>query len=307
MPETEAKLIGAIEAGGTKFVCSVGFDNGKELARTTFPTRSPVETEADCHGFFDQFIERYGSYSAFGIGSFGPVCLDRQSAHYGTIQNTPKPGWKGFDYLDSMKRYNCAVSIGTDVDAAALAEFRARNIDGAAPLAYVTVGTGIGVGFANSEGPLHGVSHYELGHIPVPRHPADDFPGRCPFHADCLEGLASGPAIVDRWGDRLDRLPDEVGAKQIIAFYLANLACTITYAHMPRQIVFGGGVLKSSGLIGLIRKQLQRLLGGYLETEQLRRDLSSYIVKPVLEDVAGLAGARQLAISAASDLDEKLI
>ncbi len=302
MTVSRKSFVGAIEGGGTKFVCAVGLDADEFLAHQTIPTSDPAGTGAKIQDFFDMYAAEFGPYDAMGIGTFGPVGIDPEDLSYGVIQKTPKPGWSNFSYPDLLARYDCPLAIKTDVDAAAVGEFAAQQNQGLAPLAYVTVGTGVGVGLANGSGPICGTSHYEIGHIRVPRDGADaQFRGRCPFHHDCLEGLVCGPAIQDRWGGRLDQLPADCGATEIVAGYLAHLAYTITLTHMPRQIVFGGGVAKAAGLISAIRPRLRDLLGDYLQANHLNGDLRNYIVGTQLGNHAGLQGARLLALQAIAD------
>lgn len=286
-------LFGCIEAGGTKFVLGVAQDAETMLDTTRIPTGSPVETLAAAVAYFAQAEEKWGRFFAFGIASFGPVDLDRRSAGWGRIAATPKPGWSGIDLAGPFgRRFDCPVGFDTDVNGAALAEGLWGAAVGADIAIYVTVGTGIGGGALVEERPLHGSRHPEMGHMLPRRHPDDrDFPGICPFHRDCLEGLASGPAISARWGASLSELGPEHPAHEIIAFYLAQLVVASQALMSPRRIVLGGGVLGAPGLLDRVRAQAAHLAGGYFGTD----DYDRLVVSPGLGDRAGLLGALALA------------
>ena len=215
-------LLGGIEAGGTKFVFAVGHTPIEIVARHEIPTRDPETTLAQASEWF----EGQGSISAIGIASFGPVDLDRSSPRWGHITNTPKPGWENCDLAGYFaERFGVPIGFDTDVNGAALAEYQNGAGTGASSLAYITVGTGIGGGLVLDGKAVHGAAHPEMGHI-FPRRHVDDreFEGICPHHGDCLEGLASGPAIKARWGASLSELPADHIAHEIIADYLAQLA-----------------------------------------------------------------------------------
>ncbi|NHK26314.1 ROK family protein [Parvularcula flava] len=292
------KLYGGIEAGGTKFVCAAG--SGPDDIRHTLniPTTAPEETFAACRAFFDRVIDEEGPMAGLGIAAFGPVNVDAASAQYGIVGRTPKPGWPGASYLQAFSGYGVPVKVSSDVSGAALGEYLAQVRvgagQGARSLAYVTVGTGIGAGLVAEGKVLQGTSHYEFGHIYPPRHADDPFAGRCPYHGACLEGLASGPAIMDRWGKSLSELPDDHVAHEIEAFYLAHLAVVITLTHMPEKIIYGGGVMKTPGLIDRVRRKTVELLNAYADGPSAG-DMDVYIVPPGLPDVSGIAGALALA------------
>jgi len=205
----DAVLYGAIEGGGTKFVCAVGPSPTRFLDSTTIPTGNPATTLAECVRFFRAAQARYGRIAAFGFGCFGPIELRPTSAGFGRMMSTPKVGWSGVDVLAPLQSaFQAPIALDTDVGAAALAELRLGAARDLASVAYVTVGTGIGGAVAPNSSAASRLMHAEMGHIPVRRDPRDrDFPGVCPFHGDCLEGLASGPAIRARWGYNLDALP----------------------------------------------------------------------------------------------------
>lgn len=292
------RLIGAVEAGGTKFVAAVADEEGKVLARAVIPTRTPSECFPDLADFFQQASAEHGAIAAFGVASFGPIDIDPRSASYGTFTTTPKPGWSGARFHDVLGQFGAPIVVDTDVNGAALGEVLAGAGQGCDCVAYTTVGTGIGTGVVRFEKPLMGFSHYEAGHIPMPRDAAaDPFAGRCPFHGDCLEGLASGPAIAARWGKSLSELAD-AEAIDLVAGYLAVLAANLVLLHMPDRLIFGGGVMKTPGLIPALRRQTEARLAGYISAPQLDPGLERYIVAPGLGDDAGITGAIALGRSA---------
>lgn len=283
-------MLGAIEAGGTKMVVAVAKTAAQISARAEFPTTTPVETL----GAVREFLAKHAPLEAIGVASFGPVEVNPASPAYGRILKTPKPGWAGADFRAALAPFNCPVTVDTDVNGAALAEWRAAQGRGVANLAYATVGTGIGVGVVRGGATLAGLHHFEMGHIRPARDPArDPFEGCCPFHGACLEGLASGPAIIKRWGKPLSDLgPDAVA---LIARYLGEMCLTIILTHMPDRIVLGGGVMKSAGLIDGVRRETRALLNGYIGADRLSGDLADYIMRPALGDNAGVTGALLLA------------
>lgn len=291
------KLLGAIEAGGTKFVCGIGHEDGTILDRVSFPTTTPEETMGRVHDYFrDKEIE------AMGIGSFGPIDPIPGSPTYGYITTTPKPHWSNFDLVGAvLKAMNCKVGFDTDVNGAALGELRWGAAQGLDNCLYITVGTGIGAGSALNGGLIHGLSHPEMGHILVRRHPDDKYEGTCPYHGDCLEGLAAGPALVKRWGvaNGAD-LPPDHPAWEMEAHYLAQALMNYILVLSPQKIIMGGGVMKQSQLFPLIADKLQTLLNGYVQHPSLREGIADYIVPPGLGDNAGLAGALALADAALS-------
>jgi len=296
----DIKLFGAIEAGGTKFVCAVADASGHLMDTMVIPTTTPVETFSAAQQFFTEkacggAVLSTG-ISGLGIATFGPVEIDPSAPNYGSIQKTPKPGWTGANFINEFSSLNAPIVVDTDVNGACLGELNQGAGRGCKTLAYVTVGTGIGVGIINNGVSLSGMGHYELGHIKPPRDiNRDPFKGRCPFHGDCLEGLACGPAIFDRWGASLSELPSDHDAFDLEAEYLSHLALTVIMSHMPERIIFGGGVMKTSGLYELLRTKTKSLLGGYIGAPALAGDLADYIVPPVLGDHAGITGAVTLA------------
>lgn len=287
-------LLGGIEAGGTKFVCVVGTGPDDIRARTRFATTTPAETLEQTITFFKQQPE---PVTAIGIGSFGPVDLNPASPTYGWITSTPKPGWRHTDILGAIGHaLNVPVAFDTDVNAAVVGEHRwgaARDIDNAL---YLTVGTGIGGGVLVRGQPVHGMMHPEIGHILVRRDPqADPFPGICPFHGDCLEGLACGPAMESRWGVVAHSLPEDHPAWSLEAGYLAQGLVACIYALAPERIVLGGGVMQQAHLFQRIRVEVKSLLNGYLVVPEVQEQIDRYIVPPGLGGEAGVLGALALA------------
>lgn len=292
----EDTLIGAVEAGGTKFVLAVASHEGRIIERARIDTRTPAETFPEMAAFFAAAQAKHAPLSGIGIASFGPIDLERASPTFGAFTTTPKPGWSGARLQDALAGLEVPLAIDTDVNGAALGEWLGGAGQGCETLAYTTVGTGIGTGVLHQGQSRGGISHLEAGHLRPPRDPArDPFAGRCPFHSDCLEGLASGPAIIDRWGASLDSVaatnPDAV---PLIASYLADLAVSLVLLHMPDRLIFGGGVMKAPGLLDSLRAQTEARLGGYVRHDRLDPGLANYIVTPGLGDDAGITGAIEL-------------
>lgn len=296
---TERGLIGAVEAGGTKFVLALATQDGEVLARTRMPTNTPVETWPAMEAFFRDASTEHGAIAAFGVASFGPIDIDPASPAYGTFTTTPKPGWSGARFHDALAGFGAPIMVDTDVNGAAIGEWMAGAGQGCRTLAYTTIGTGVGTGVVRDGVSLAGISHFESGHIlPQHDHGQDPFPGICPFHGDCLEGLACGPAIERRWGKSLDLLgPAEVN---LVASYIAHLASTLVLLHMPDRLIFGGGVMKAPGLIEAVRGQTARKFNGYVQHPRLDDGLETYIVTPGLGDDAGITGAIELGRQALS-------
>ena len=290
-------VYGGIECGGTKFVCAIGSEAGEVSARAEFPTTTPDATIARALAFFAGLPAQP---RALGIGSFGPVDLDRSSPKYGYITSTPKDGWRDTDLVGAVRRATgLPVAFDTDVNAAALGEARWGAARGLHTFLYVTIGTGVGGGAMVNGCPLHGLVHPEMGHIRVPHDMSrDPFAGGCPFHGDCLEGLVSGPAIEARWGVRAETLPAEHAAWDLEAGYLAsgivNWICTLS----PQRIILGGGVMRQPHLFELIRAKVAALLNGYIQTPEILTRIGEYIVPPALGGNAGVLGAIALAMMA---------
>jgi fructokinase len=295
-------FFGAVEAGGTKFVVAIGNHSGQILAAERFPTADPASTLAATRDFLRQRAAEFGALAAIGVASFGPVELDKSSAHYGFIGQTPKAGWSNTDIAGALAReFRCPVGFDTDVNAAALAEHRwgaARDVKN---LVYLTIGTGIGGGVVVDGAPIHGLMHPEIGHIYPRRHPLDTgFDGVCPFHRDCMEGVASGPAILARTGASLRELGESHPQWEIEADYLGQLCAQLVVTVSPQRIVMGGGVMSQSRLLPLIRPRLRHWLGGYINRDEIQDGVDRYVVAPELGDRAGVLGALVLAMDAAN-------
>ncbi|MDQ0916214.1 ROK family protein [Paenibacillus sp. V4I5] len=284
-------LLGAIEGGGTKFVCGIGTADGEILDRISIPTTTPEDTLGNAMDFFAS-----KEIQAIGIGTFGPIDVNPQSPAYGSVTRTPKPHWSGYRIVEHLKRcFDIPIGFDTDVNAAALGEATWGAAAGLNSCLYMTVGTGIGAG-AIVEGKLvHGLTHPEMGHILVRRHPDDSYEGHCPFHKDCLEGLAAGPALEDRWGKKAFELGDTHFAWEIESYYIAQALVNYALILSPEKIIVGGGVMNQSHLFPLIREQVRKLLNGYVQHPALSEDNDSYIVQPALSGNAGLCGALALA------------
>src|SRR6188768_2141410 len=291
-------LYGAIEAGGTKFVCAVGSGQADCKAQVRIPTTSPRETLDRCLEFF----RSQPQIEALGIGCFGPLELRRDARLYGHITATPKPGWSHADIVGPL-REALALPIGfdTDVNAAVLGEARwgaAQNLE---TVVYVTIGTGIGGGALIGGQLAHGLVHPEMGHLLVPREPDDlAFAGACPFHgARCWEGLAAGPALERRWGKPAESLPNDHPAWDLEARYIASALTSLVLVLSPERVILGGGVMQMSALFPLIHEHLTRSLAGYVQAEALLDGMSRYVVPPLLGTQSGIAGALALAERAA--------
>lgn len=292
-------LLGAIEAGGTKFVCGVGNAETGSLETATIPTRDPDATFMEVEAFFHAAEARLGKLRAIGIGSFGPLDLDRASPSYGHILRTPKPYWEDYDLIARTRRFaNIPIALDTDVNAAALAEVSAAGKH-ISTLAYITVGTGIGVGIVADGRPLHGLGHPEAGHAFPRRHAAHgDFPGICPFHGDCYEGLASGKAVEAAWGVTASHFPEDHMFWELESHYLAQLCASLFLTVAPQRIVLGGGVMKQRRLFPLICEKTAIFLGGYLAALPDAAAIEERIVPPLCQEPPGLMGAYILAADA---------
>ncbi len=291
-------MYGGIEAGGTKFVCCVGSGPDDVRAEVRIPTTTPAETLGRSVAFFREQADRSGeTLAAVGVACFGPVDLDPGSATYGHVTTTPKPGWAGTDVVGTLRAaLGVPVGFDTDVNGAALGEARWGAGVGLDPFVYLTVGTGVGGGAIVNGAPVHGLVHPEMGHVRVPHDRVrDPFEGACPFHGDCLEGLASGPAMARRWGAPAETLPAGHPAWELEASYLAELMTQLLLTLSPRRIVLGGGVMAGPGLFGLVRSRTRELLAGYVSSPAVEAGLLDVIVPPGLGDRSGRLGALALA------------
>ncbi|MDF2542291.1 MAG: hypothetical protein K0S47_2009 [Herbinix sp.] len=283
-------LFGALEAGGTKMVLAIGNENGEILEQTSIPTEDPSVTIPKIITYFkDKKIE------ALGIGSFGPIDLDKASKTYGYITSTPKLAWANYDIVGNIqKELNIPVGFDTDVNASALGEATWGSTKDVASSIYITIGTGIGVGVYQNGSLLHGMLHPEAGHILLSKHPEDHFEGVCPYHPNCMEGLASGPSIEKRWGKKAYELKDQTEVWEMEAFYIAQGLVSYIFTLSPHRIVLGGGVMHQEQLFPLIRQKVKELINGYVCTSQLN-DMDHYIVPASLMDNQGIMGCIQLA------------
>lgn len=287
-------LYGGMEVGGTKCVCAVGAGPTTLRALTSFATTTPQETLRRAIAFFAQYRS---TLTALGVGSFGPLDPRPEAACFGYITSTPKLGWGNTDVVGTLRRaLDLPIGFDTDVNAAALGEQHwgaAQELD---TFLYLTVGTGIGGGAMVHGRLLHGLLHPEMGHIRIPhdRH-ADPFPGQCPYHGDCLEGLAAGPALAARWGQPPATLPPEHPAWALEAHYLALGLVAFLSTLAPQRIIMGGGVMQQAHLFPRLRQEVRRLLNDYMPVPALCTQIDTYIVPPALGERAGVLGALALA------------
>ena len=289
MERDQPLLYAGIEAGGTKFVCMVAAGPDDVRAQATFPTTTPEETLGKAVAFF----KAHEPFAAVGIGTFGPCDFDPASPTYGHIKTSIKRGWEEVDILGTFRRdFPVPIGIDTDGNVAALGEWKWGAGQGLDMVLYLTVGTGIGGGGVMNGRMMHGLIHPEMGHIRVPRiSSTDEFAGICPYHGDCLQGLAAGPAIQARWGKPADELPPDHPAWEMEARHLAlgisNYICVLS----PRRIILGGGVMQQKHLFPLIRKEVKRLLNDYIPSPMILERIDEYIVPPGLGDRSGILGA----------------
>jgi fructokinase len=280
-------MFGAIEAGGTKFICAVGDEYGNLKERIQIPTTVPEETMPKVIEFFKKY-----KIGAIGIGSFGPVDINKESVTYGNITSTPKLGWRDYPLVKTIKEeFSVPIGFNTDVNGAALGEAVFGAAKGSDSCLYITIGTGIGAGAIVKRRLLQGLSHPEMGHILVRRHQDDPYKGKCPYHQDCLEGLAAGPAIEERWGDKGFNLVNKDEVWDLEGYYIAQALMQYILILSPKKIILGGGVMNQKQVFTSIYKYLPELINGYVSLPEL----SDYIVSPGLGDNAGITGALLLA------------
>ncbi len=301
MPSNSSpSLRGGIEGGGTKFLCAIGTGPHDIRASTVVPTTSPAKTLRRVVEFFTDFARRDARVESVGVASFGPLDLRPQSPTYGFITTTPKPGWANTDLVGGLEReLGVPIVLDTDVNGAAYGEYRWGASRGLRSSAYLTVGTGIGGGAVIEGRTVRGLVHPEMGHLHVCRHPEDTFAGSCPFHLDCLEGMASGPAIRERFGRPAQRLDGDVElAVELEAWYLAQLVSAATYLLSPERIVLGGGVLGLPGLLDAVRAATRERLADALDVLSSPGQMQGYLVSPGLGERSGVLGALALAEAA---------
>ncbi|HWT73206.1 MAG TPA: ROK family protein [Mobilitalea sp.] len=282
--------LGGIEAGGTKMVCAIGNENGEITKRLTVPTEAPEVTIPKMVEFFQS-----EGIEALGIGCFGPIDLDKNSAAYGSITSTPKLAWRNYNIVKAFQEaLKVPVGFDTDVNGAALGEATwgaARNCDVSI---YITIGTGVGVGICIGGKPLHGLIHPEAGHILISRQKGDEYKGSCPYHSNCIEGLAAGPAVEGRWGKKGHELAQQDEVWELEANYIAQAVTNYILTLSPNKIILWGGVMHQPQLFPLVRKNVIANLNGYLNSEAILKNIDNYIIPPALGDDPGIMGALRL-------------
>jgi len=283
--------LGALEAGGTKMVCAVGNEKGEIFERISIPTETPDITMPKIVEYFQgKGIE------ALGIGCFGPIDLNRDSETYGYITTTPKLAWSNYNIVGVLKdALRIPVGFDTDVNGSMLGEATWGCAQGLECSMYITIGTGIGAGIIANGKLLHGMLHPEAGHLLMRRYPDDTYEGKCPYHKTCLEGMAAGPAIEDRWGKKGVELTDRKEVWEMEAYYIAQALVDYIMVLSPQKIILGGGVMHQEHMMPLVLKELKEQLGGYIQTKEIE-NLAEYIVLPSLDDNQGIMGALKLAL-----------
>lgn len=286
-------LFGALEAGGTKMVCAIGDENGKILDQISIPTVTPEETMPPIIDYF-----KGKDIAALGVACFGPVDLNKASDTYGYITSTPKLAWVNYDIVGTLqKALNVPVGFDTDVNGSALGEATWGSTKGIENSIYITIGTGVGVGVIINGKPYHGMMHPEGGHIFLNRHPSDlAFESKCPYHTNCIEGLAAGPAIEKRWGKKGIELVDRKEVWELEAFYIGQALCNYIVTLSPQRIVLGGGVMAQKQLFPLVREEVRKQLNNYIQTKEMA-DLDTYIVPAGCNGDQGIMGCIKLAMN----------
>lgn len=291
-------LYGGIETGGTKMICVIGNENGEILERLTLPTKSPEDTIPGMIDFF-----RGKDIKALGIGCFGPIDLNRDSQTYGYITSTPKLEWRNYDIVGTFKKeLDIPIGFDTDVNGSLLGEITWGCAKDKTNALYMTIGTGIGGGVMTNGRLLHGMLHPELGHVRMQPATGDTYKGKCPYHGTCLEGMAAGPAIEERWGQKAAELADKQEVWELESYYIAQALCDFIVILSPEIIILGGGVMNQEQLFPLIRKKTLELMAGYINTKELQ-DIDNYIVPASLSGDQGIMGAIKLAINASEETE----
>ena len=284
--------IGALEAGGTKMVVAIGNEQGEIFDRLSIPTREPEITMPELVDYF-----KSNKVDALGIGCFGPIDLNRESATYGYITSTPKLPWRNYNIVGTFSEaLQVPIGFDTDVNASAIGEATWGSTKDVKNSIYITIGTGVGVGVIIDGKPLHGMLHPEAGHILLSKHPEDNFKGTCPYHENCLEGLAAGPAIEARYGKKADELSEQVEVWVLEGYYIAQALVNYILTLSPQRIILGGGVMHQEQLMPIIHRDVLRMLNGYILTPQLQ-DIEKYIMLPELNDNQGIMGCIRLALN----------
>lgn len=282
-------ILGALETGGTKMVCAIGNEKGEILEQVSMPTQTPDITVPKLLSFF-----KGKGIEALGIACFGPIDLDRNSETYGYITTTPKLAWQNYDMVGTFKKeLGVPVGFDTDVNGSVLGEYTWGIAKGLHSCIYITIGTGVGVGVIVDGRLLHGMMHPEGGHILLHKLPQDTYEGFCPFHKNCMEGLAAGPAIEERWGQKTFHLVDREEVWELEAEYIAQALVNYTMLVSPQRIILGGGVMHQTQLLALVREKFKTHLNGYIKTKEME-DPDNYIVLQSLDNKQGIMGALKL-------------
>lgn len=288
-------ILGALEAGGTKMVCATGNETGKIFERVSIPTETPEITIPKLISYFKE-----KNVEALGIACFGPLELDPESADYGHITTTPKKAWQNYDMAGTFSQaLGCQVGFDTDVNGSVLGEVTFGQAKGKKCVIYLTFGTGVGGGIYINGKLLHGMLHPEAGHVLIRQRSDDHYEGKCPYHKNCLEGLAAGPAIEERWGKKAWELADNPKVWELEADYIAQALTGYILTISPEMIILGGGVMHQLQLFPLIRTKVAKMLNGYVQTAELE-DMEHYIVPASLNDDQGIMGCLELARRAGS-------
>lgn len=281
--------LGALEAGGTKMVCAIGDETGKIFEQISLPTKTPEETVPAMIEYFQK-----AKVDALGIGCFGPIDPDKRSKTYGYITSTPKLAWANYDIVGAFeKALGIPVGFDTDVNGSVLGEATFGQAKGKSSVIYITIGTGVGVGVYIEGKLLHGMLHPEAGHVMIRRREDDTYEGKCPYHKACLEGMAAGPAVEERWGEKAVRLKDRKEVWDLEAYYIAQALTGYILTLSPEMIILGGGIMHQEQLFPLIRSYVTEMLNGYIQTDELK-DIDHYIVPASLNDDQGIMGALEL-------------
>ena len=288
--------LGALEAGGTKMVCAIGDETGKIFEQISIPTQTPEDTVPQMIEYF-----KNAGIEGLGIACFGPIDPDKKSATYGYITSTPKLAWQNYNFVGAFEEaLGCPVGFDTDVNGSVLGEVTFGQAKGKSCVVYVTIGTGVGAGVYIEGKLLHGMLHPEAGHVMIQKRPNDNYEGRCPFHKNCLEGHAAGPAIEARWGKKAIELKDNKEVWDLEAYYIAQALAGYVLTLSPEMIILGGGVMHQEQLFPMIRGYVKEILNGYIKTEEIEH-LDSYIVPASLNDDQGIMGCLELARRAAAE------
>lgn len=291
-------VYGGVEAGGTKFVCIIANGPNEIIDEVRFPTTTPDETLSRTTAFFLDYAKNTGnSLAAIGVACFGPLDLDRESSTYGFITSTPKAGWANTSVVHHLENaLRVPVVIDTDVNGAAVGEGKWGAARGLQNFIYITIGTGVGGGAVVNGKPLHGLVHPEMGHFLLPHdRDRDPFGGNCPFHGDCFEGMCSGSAMKERWGQPAETLPTDHPAWELEAMYISMALHGLVTILSPQRIILGGGVMQQEQLFPIIREKVKTSLNGYVQSPAILQNIGSFIVPPGLGNRAGVLGALALA------------